>query len=319
MAHLRGVIASLIVVLVLCATAIVTRVSRAVDDKPVNADAGGAAPSPVPEAPDDKLAAKTAEVAILRAQVESARDLLSNALKKADDPDVTPTLLKAAHAKAKEAVKQAELEAKEYAQRDYPQQEQAASVTVKLAEVQAEWAKDQDARIQSFASKLAAQKAEFELKEAQTQLMILQKYTREKQRKDYAANVEHAISEELETKMAIDREWDRHKGERGPDSRNKVLLLLDEAVALDDVVIKRLRNAREMHTRVAGDLGRAKRMQDELRTLRTEVAALVSRADEDSRDALEIADEILASRAVLREKETGLEQALAELDMLKPR
>jgi RND family efflux transporter MFP subunit len=112
----------------------------------------------------------------------------------------------------------AEIAVKEYIEGTYPQEIESAQGNIKLNEAEKVKAKDRadwsDKMLkigyvtvsQNTADHLTLQKAEFALKEAQTKLQVLEKYTREKQVKELQANVEKALSDELAKKATFELE-----------------------------------------------------------------------------------------------------------------
>jgi RND family efflux transporter MFP subunit len=122
---------------------------------------------------------------------------------------------------AKKTLEVAEIAVKEYVEGTFPQDEQSAEGQIKLAEAdliraqdRLEWSDRMLAigyvtQTQNQADKLALQKAQFTLRENQTKLEVLRKYTREKQIKELKANVEKARSDELAKKATRNLEMSK--------------------------------------------------------------------------------------------------------------
>ncbi len=110
---------------------------------------------------------------------------------------------------AKKTREVAEIAVREYVEGTFPQDEQSAEGQIKLAEAdhiraqdKLEWS-DRMLAIgyvtvtQNQSDKLTLQKCQFTLRENQTKLAVLRKYTREKQVKELQANVAKATSDQL--------------------------------------------------------------------------------------------------------------------------
>jgi RND family efflux transporter MFP subunit len=112
----------------------------------------------------------------------------------------------------------AEIAVKEYIEGTFPQDEQSAEGQIKLAEAdlmraqeRLQWSDRMLAKkvidsTQNQADKLVLQKAQATLRENQTKLEVLRKYTREKQVKELQANVEKAKADELARKATYNLE-----------------------------------------------------------------------------------------------------------------
>jgi RND family efflux transporter MFP subunit len=110
---------------------------------------------------------------------------------------------------AEKTLQVAEIAVREYLEGTFPQDVQSAEGAIKLAEAdlvrsqeRLEWSNRMlqigyVTQSQNQSDKLTLQKMQFSLREAQTKLMVLQKYTQEKQVKDLQANVEKARSDKL--------------------------------------------------------------------------------------------------------------------------
>lgn len=305
----------------LCATAFFCRAPLALEERA--GAARGDAPASADEARSNvAVEAKKAEIARLEAEVQHYRDEVAKSLKTDDDPDFALHDAKMEVIKADTKVKLAQVAAREYEDATYPNDEMVAARDVKIAEIVLGKLKE----VAGFGDRppdtLVLQKAEYGLKEAQMKLAHLQKYTRDAMRKQHIANIESAKSELLSKQIGeariASREAARRRREPAAETRDRILSLLDDAVALQDVLLTRLRSAKDLQSKVDADPSKAKDVQAELKTLRVEIAGLASRADAELADALEIADRIRISRASLREKEAALRKAYTELRKLEP-
>lgn len=320
----RRMVSKSIAVLALCSVFAVPRATVGRDDLVAGKAQADSKVSAAKQPSSAEVEAKKAEIARLEVQIQYFRDQLALALDKNNEPTLTLDAAKAQLRDAEKALDLARIAAKEYEEGTYPQEEQSAIGQVKLAESELVKAKDYyEYWKRRFADQLALQKAEFTLKEAETKLLVLRKYGRVKALRDLGINIAKAeadvAAKRLRVKRITDREAAKGQADRGVESRDKIQSLLNEAIAVEDVLVTRLQNAKELQSKIDADPARAKQMQAELKTLRVEIAALASKADAQMTEALDVAEHIRAPRAFLREKEAQLRNAYEELNALQLR
>ncbi len=135
---------------------------------------------------------------------------------------------------AKKTLEVAEISVKEYLEGTFPELQQNAEGAIALAkselaraEERLKWS-DRMLEIgyvtqqQNYSDQLALQKAEFSLREAETKLKVLEKYTKDKQVKELQAAVEKARSDMLAKQSAY--ELEKTKEQKLGDQIDKCIL-----------------------------------------------------------------------------------------------